>query len=324
MEIQEVFGLYEGDLKRVERYLEDQQQSYIQLIPEIANHIIQSGGKRLRPLLLLIASDLCGYKGERRYSLAAVMEFIHTASLLHDDVIDRADMRRGKDAANRVWGNSASVLVGDYLYSKAFKTLADDEDPAVQKLLSTTTMTMVEGEISQLVRSCSIEITEKEYLSVIERKTAVLISASCAIGAILAGAPESDIEALARFGMRLGMAFQLTDDALDYVASEKEFGKTIGKDLAEGKVTLPLIGAYKKSSPEEKELIKKTVEGAEIIDDDIAGVVAVINKYEGINYTLNMADRYIEEGKAFIGPFKDSTPKEAFLAIADYVVERRL
>lgn len=324
MEIQEVFGLYEGDLKRVEQYLEDQQQSYIQLIPEIANHIIQSGGKRLRPLLLLIASDLCGYEGERRYSLASVMEVIHTASLLHDDVIDRADMRRGKDAANRVWGNSASVLVGDYLYAKAFKMLADDEDPAVQKLLSTTTTTMVEGEISQLVRSCSIEITEKQYLSVIERKTAVLISASCAIGAILAGAPESDIEALARFGMRLGMAFQLTDDALDYVASEKEFGKTIGKDLTEGKVTLPLIGAYKKSSPEEKELIKKTVEGAEIIDDDIAGVIAVINKYEGIDYTLDMADRFIKEGKAFIGPFKDSTPKETFLAIADYVVERRL
>jgi octaprenyl-diphosphate synthase len=324
MEIQEVFGLYEGDLKRVERYLEDQQQSYIQLIPEIANHIIQSGGKRLRPLLLLIASDLCGYKGERRYSLAAVMEFIHTASLLHDDVIDRADMRRGQNAANRVWGNSASVLVGDYLYSKAFKTLADDEDPAVQKLLSTTTMTMVEGEISQLVRSRSIEITEKEYLSVIERKTAVLISASCAIGAILAGGAESDIEAIARFGMRLGMAFQLTDDALDYVATEKEFGKTIGKDLAEGKVTLPLIGAYKKGSTEERSLIKKTVEGEEITDDDMAGVLAVINKYEGIDHTLDMADRYIKEGKSFIEPFNDSTPKEAFLAIADYVVERRL
>ncbi len=324
MEIQNVFGLYEGDLERVEQYLEAQQQSYIQIIPDIANHIIQSGGKRLRPLLLLIASDLCGYRGERRYSLAAVMEFIHTASLLHDDVIDRADMRRGKNAANRVWGNSASVLVGDYLYSKAFKMLADDEDPAVQKLLSTTTTTMVEGEISQLVRSRSIEMSEKEYLSVIERKTAVLISASCAIGAILAGAPESDIEALARFGMRLGMAFQLTDDALDYVASEKEFGKTIGKDLMEGKVTLPLIGAYKKSSHEEKELIRKTVEGKDVLDDDIAGVVAVINKYEGIGSTLDMADRFISEGKAFIGPFKDSTPKDAFLAIADYVVERRL
>ena len=151
-----------------------------------------------------------------------------------------------------------------------------------------------------------------------------MISASCAIGAILAGAPESDIEALARFGMRLGMAFQLTDDALDYVASEKEFGKTIGKDLKEGKVTLPLISAYKKSSPEEKELIRRTVEGEDILDDDIVRVVSVINKYEGIDYTLDMADKYIKEGKAFIGPFKDSTPKDAFLAIADYVVQRRL
>ncbi|TFG37996.1 MAG: polyprenyl synthetase family protein, partial [Syntrophobacterales bacterium] len=289
MEMQEVFSLYEGNLRRVEQYLESQQHSYIQLIPEIANHIINSGGKRLRPLLLLIASDLCGYKGERCYSLAAVMEFIHTASLLHDDVIDRADKRRGRDVANRVWGNSASVLVGDYLYAKAFKMLADDEDPAVQKLLSTITTTMVEGEISQLVKTRSIDTTEKEYLSVIEKKTAVLISASCAVGALLAKAPESDIEALARFGMRLGMAFQLTDDALDYVASEEEFGKTIGKDLKEGKVTLPLVGVYKKSSQSERELIKKTVEGEEVLETDIAEIVAIINKYGGIEHTLNVA-----------------------------------
>jgi octaprenyl-diphosphate synthase len=324
MEMQEVFSLYEGNLRRVEQYLESQQHSYIQLIPEIANHIINSGGKRLRPLLLLIASDLCGYKGERCYSLAAVMEFIHTASLLHDDVIDRADKRRGRDAANRVWGNSASVLVGDYLYAKAFKMLADDEDPAVQKLLSTITTTMVEGEISQLVKTRSIDTTEKEYLSVIEKKTAVLISASCAVGALLAKAPESDIEALARFGMRLGMAFQLTDDALDYVASEEEFGKTIGKDLKEGKVTLPLIGVYKKSSQSERELIKKTVEGEEVLETDIAEIVAIINKYGGIEHTLNVADGYIREGKAFLESFKDSSPKSALLAISDYVIERRL
>jgi octaprenyl-diphosphate synthase len=324
MEIQEVFSLYDDDIKRVEDYLEAQQKSYIQLIPEIANHIIHSGGKRLRPLLLLITSDLCGYEGERRYLLAAVMEFIHTASLLHDDVIDHADVRRGKNSANRVWGNSASVLVGDFLYSKAFKILAEDRDPAVQNLLSTTTITMVEGEISQLIRSGNIESTEKEYLSVIEKKTAILISASCAIGAILAKAPESDIEALARFGMRLGMAFQLTDDALDYVALEEEFGKSIGMDLKEGKITLPLIVAFKRCSPEERDLIKNVVENKETTGDDINEIISLISKYGGIDHTLNAADEYIKEGRTFLESFEDSTPKEALLAISDYVVKRKL
>lgn len=324
MQLQNVLNRYEKDLKVVEDYLDEQQQSYVHLIPEITRHIINSGGKRLRPLLLIICSDLCGYHGDRRYMLAAVMEFIHTASLLHDDVIDHATIRRGKAAANTVWGNSASVLVGDYLYSKSFKVLADDEDPAVQKLLSMTTTTMVEGEIAQLMRTGSIHASEKEYISVIEKKTAVLISSSCAVGGVLARAPEAQIEALARFGMRLGMAYQITDDALDYVADEGEFGKAIGTDLREGKITLPLIRALKKCTAEEREATNEILKRKAEEPDDIRTVMDVINKYDGIAHALARAERYIEEGKGYLDAFEDSPAKEALTAIADYVVARKL
>lgn len=324
MQLQEVLDRYADDLRIIEEYLEAQQQSYVHLIPEIARHIIQSGGKRLRPLLLIICSDLCGYRGDRRYTLAAVMEFIHTASLLHDDVIDHADLRRGKVSANRVWGNSASVLVGDYLYSKSFKILAEDEDPSVQKLLSMTTTTMVEGEIVQLVRVGNADITEKEYLSVIEKKTAVLISASCAVGAILARSSQSHIEALARFGMRLGMAFQLTDDTLDYMAAEEEFGKAVGKDLMEGKVTLPVIEAFRKGAPEERAAMKEIIERKAAGDGDVERIMSLIGAHGGIQYALSKAGQYITEAKSFLKPFADSAPKQSLVAISDYVIARRL
>ncbi|HPX11073.1 MAG TPA: polyprenyl synthetase family protein, partial [Syntrophales bacterium] len=228
MEIQEILRAYEGDLKEVETILDDNERSYVDLIPDISGYIIRSGGKRLRPLLLMIASDLCGYGGERRYAIAAAIEFIHTASLLHDDVIDHADTRRGKKAANRVWGNSATVLVGDYLYSRSFKMIIDDGDPRIQSLLSTTTLLMVEGETSQLIATGNLDITEEEYLSIIEKKTALLISAACASGALLADLPDASVNALGAFGRSLGNAFQVTDDILDYMGDEKEFGKAMG------------------------------------------------------------------------------------------------
>jgi len=322
MEIQDVFKHYMDDMKMVEDLIREHQRSYVYLIPEIADHIIGSGGKRLRPLLLLISSDLCGYSGDRRFPLASLMEFIHTASLLHDDVIDHAVIRRGKPSANSIWGNSASVLVGDYLYSNSFGMLVEDGDQIVQKLLAATTSSMAEGEIIQLVRCGDISATEKEYFSIIEKKTALLISAACAIGAILAKAPESEIEALARFGMRLGTAFQLTDDTLDYVAREDDFGKTRGMDIKEGKITLPLIRTFKECNPDERKIIERVVENAG--EDSIEEVISLIDKYGGIKYSLEKADRLIEEGKAFLEIFEDSTPRKAFFTIADYVVERKL
>ncbi len=322
MDIQDVFKHYTDDMRVVEDFIRMHQRSYVHLIPEIADHIIGSGGKRLRPLLLIISSDLCDYRGDRRFPLASVMEFIHTASLLHDDVIDHAAVRRGKPSANSIWGNATSVLVGDYLYSSSFGILAEDGDRTIQKLLAATTSSMAEGEILQLAKSGDINAGEKEYFSVIEKKTAILISAACAIGAILANAPETEIEALAKFGMRLGTAFQLTDDTLDYVAREDDFGKTIGMDLREGKITLPLIRTFKKCNPDEKKIIEEAVGNAAA--DSIDRVMSLIDKYGGINYSLEKANTLIEEGKGFLDIFQDSTPKEAFLVISDYVLERKL
>jgi octaprenyl-diphosphate synthase len=324
MQIQDVFRSYGDDLKSVEEHMEMYLRSEVHLIPEVIHHLVGSGGKRFRPLLLLTASALCGYRGEKRYPLSAVIEFIHTATLLHDDVIDAAETRRGKISANNVWGNAACVLVGDFLYSKSFKLMTEHGNLAIIKLLSTTTNTMSEGEVFQLIKCGDINITEKEYLTIIEKKTATLISAACAVGGILGNASDSQIEALTRFGMRLGSAFQITDDTLDYVAKEEEFGKAIGKDLEEGKITLPLIRTLKKCKPEEKNMIRRAVENKEQDAQLIADILSMINRYDGINYSLNKAKSYIGEGKGYLVSFEDCEPKASLLAISEYIVERRL
>jgi len=324
MQIQEVFRHYGDELKQVEEHMEMYLRSEVHLIPEIIQHLIGSGGKRFRPLLLLATSALCGYRGEKRYPLSAVIEFIHTATLLHDDVIDSATTRRGKISANNVWGNAASVLVGDFLYSKSFKLMTEHGNLAIIKLLSTTTNTMSEGEVFQLVKCGDVNINEKEYLTIIEKKTAILISAACAVGGILGNASDARVEALTRFGMRLGSAFQITDDTLDYVAKEEEFGKAIGKDIEEGKITLPLIRTMKKCTSEEKNLIRRGVENKELDGKIIAEILSLIDRYDGINYSLNTAKNYIDEGKKFLESFEDSEPKTALFAISDYIIERRL
>jgi octaprenyl-diphosphate synthase len=324
MEIKDILKRYREDLQRVEQNLDQYYKSYIDLIPEVTEYIINSGGKRFRPLLLMIASELCGYEGERRYAIAAVMEFLHTASLLHDDVIDHADTRRGKTSANNIWGNSASVLVGDFLYSQAFKLMVADGDPMVQNTLTDAAIIMVEGETAQLIKCGDIAITEQEYLRVIEQKTAILIAASCALGGILAKAPEAHVDALSKFGMNLGLAFQVTDDTLDYVAAEDEFGKAIGMDLKEGKITLPLIWTLQQCSGEEKTLIKNILKRQDINGKHVEEITSLIEKYKGIDYSLAKASKYIDEGKDYLQLFENSFPKEALLTISDYVVRRRL
>ena len=324
MSLRDVLRQYEQEIRKMEESFKGYFHSPVTLIPEISDHLISSGGKRFRPLLLLIASDLCGYRGDRRYPLSAVVEFIHTATLLHDDVIDHAETRRGKPSANRVWGNSASVLVGDFLYSKSFQLMSADGDISVINLLSNTTNIMAEGEVLQLQKCGDIDITEKECLSVIEKKTAVLISAACAVGALISRAPEAKIEAMARFGMRVGMAFQLTDDTLDYMAAEEEFGKAIGMDLKEGKITLPLIHTLRKCSPEERKRIKKTVRDSAKDGHAIGGITALISRHRGVEYALEKARTYIEEAKTYLEPFEDSQAKRALLTISDYIINRNL
>jgi octaprenyl-diphosphate synthase len=324
MQMQDVFQRYSDDLRRVEECMDIHLRSEIDLIPEIIQHLIGSGGKRFRPLLLLICADLCGYRGRKCYTLSAVIEFIHTATLLHDDVIDEAQTRRGKVSANNVWGNAASVLVGDFLYSKAFKLMADQDNLAVIKLMSATTNVMSEGEVFQLVKCGDIDITEAEYLTIIEKKTSILMSAACASGAILGNATQKQIDALAGFGLRLGSAFQITDDTLDYTAREEEFGKNIGKDLEEGKMTLPLIHALKHCAPAEKVRIRNIIESKGADSNAVREIVMIIDRYDGIGAALNKAGTYIDEGKAALGIFSDSEAKTALFTVADFITERRL
>ncbi|MDX9746496.1 MAG: polyprenyl synthetase family protein [Syntrophales bacterium] len=324
MQMQDVFRLYAEDLKQVKAYMESSLRSEVRLIPEIIRHIIDSGGKRFRPLLLLAASDLCGYSGDRRYPLATVIEFIHTATLLHDDVIDEADVRRGKASANRVWGNAASVLVGDFLYSKSFRLLTEYGNLDIIRLLSTTSNIMSEGEVLQLLKRGDVSITEADYLSIIDKKTAVLISAACALGGHLGGVDPGMIEALARYGLGVGAAFQMTDDTLDYIAREDEFGKAIGKDLEEGKLTLPLIRTMAQGSKEEKTRMQTLLRKTARTPEDIGEIRALIGRYDGISYTLDKAAALIVEARERLAVFPDTPQKRVLLTIADHIVERKI
>jgi len=324
MKMQDVLQKYEADLKTVEDRIKSYFYSEIALIPEISDHLISSGGKRLRPLLLLMAADLCGYRGERRFPFSAVIEFIHTASLLHDDVVDHADTRRGKPSANHVWGNSASVLVGDFLYSKSFKLMADEGDIAIVQLMSTISNQMSEGEVFQLVKCGDLEMTEEDYFFLIQKKTAILISAACSIGAILAGVNGNSIAALGNYGTKIGTAFQLTDDTLDYIAEEEEFGKAIGMDLKEGKITLPLIHALRNCSKNEKKLIKSAVLNKNLQSGETREILGLIQKYKGIEYSLQKAGSLVTEAKAILDVFPDSEARQCLLAVSDFVRERKL
>ena len=250
----------EKELKAIEAEMTRNLISEIVMIPTVSQYLISSGGKRFRPMLLILCAKLCGYRGPRTVPLAGTVEFIHTATLLHDDVVDRAFMRRGMASANSVWGDGASVLVGDFLFTKSFCLIVQDGDLHILDMVSQATTRMAEGEVMQLVRMGDPDITEEDYYFVVTNKTAVLISAACQIGAILGGASPEREKALAEFGLNLGIAFQLMDDLLDYVAAEEMFGKTIGKDLSEGKITLPLIRVLQLCRPQEKARISEIIQ----------------------------------------------------------------
>jgi octaprenyl-diphosphate synthase len=256
--------------------------------------------------------------------MSVVIEFVHTATLLHDDVIDHAKIRRGRTSANNIWGNAASVLVGDFLYSMSFKLMTADGNLDIMRLISSTTASMSEGEVYQLMKCGDVTITEAQYLSIIEKKTSFLISAACAVGGILGGAGDADIGALTKFGLMLGSAFQITDDTLDYLAKEEEFGKSIGQDFQEGKITLPLIHTLRKCSPAEGKLIRKAIGRKRLTAETIAEVISLIRKYGGAGYALDKARQYIEEGKEFLRHFEDSEDKASLLTISDFILERRL
>ncbi len=310
------------DLKNVELQFKKDLQSDVPLIRKVGEYVLSSGGKRIRPALLLLSAKLCGYQGDRHVPLASVIEFIHTATLLHDDVVDNANLRRGIASANTLWGNEASVLVGDFLFSKSFSLMVADGDLRVLQVLSAATTIIAEGEVLQLISTSDMDLTEERYVEVVKSKTAILLSAACQAGAILGEATTTHEEALREFGMSLGIAFQLMDDTLDYVASEEEFGKCIGHDLEEGKITLPLIHTLRQCTTAERERIGDIVTKELPDKSDFRAVFDLVHTYGGIDYTIARARDYIAQAKSQLGSFSSSPLRDALMSLSDYVVTR--
>lgn len=321
--MERVLSLLKDDLKRVEKQFKQDLASDVYLIRKVGEYVFASGGKRIRPMLLLLSARLAGYQGEQHIGLASVVEFIHTATLLHDDVVDSAVLRRGQDSANTVWGNEASVLVGDFLFAKSFSIMVRAGDLEILQILSDATTQMAEGEVLQLISTCDLDLVESSYLNVIRDKTAILISAACRVGAVLGGLQGAQKEALTQYGMDIGVAFQLMDDALDYVADVEEFGKSQGHDLEEGKMTLPLIHALRQCSAEERNSVAGIVENESLADDDLNFVVSLIDRYGGIDYTRKRATELALDAKQRLQNFPPSDIRDALEIVADYVVSRR-
>lgn len=315
-------ALVEQDLERVNRAIIDRMASPVALIPQLAGHLIASGGKRLRPILTLATSKMCGYEGSRHIDLSACVEFIHTATLLHDDVVDESGLRRGSETANVVWGNQASVLVGDFLFSRAFQIMTEDGSLKVLKILSETSAKMAEGEVLQLTTANNIDTNEDAYLQVVTAKTATLFAAACQIGAVIAGRPTVEEQALESFGRNLGIAFQLVDDALDYSAQQRSLGKTVGDDFREGKVTLPLILAYRRSKDTEREFWRRTVERGVQSEEDLEAATAMMNQHGALTDTIARAGHYGAMAKDALGIFPTSPWHDALADLVDFCIER--
>lgn len=291
------------------------------LINQVGHYIVNSGGKRLRPMIVLLAARALSYPGAGHIDLAAVIEFIHTATLLHDDVVDESDMRRNRDTANAVWGNAASVLVGDFLYSRSFEMMVDMNSMRVMEVLSHATNRIAEGEVLQLLNCNDPDTTEEKYREVILRKTATLFEAGSRLGAVLGGATPEEEQAMADYGLHLGIAFQIIDDALDYSTSSEEIGKNIGDDLEEGKPTLPILRAMQVGSAEQRAVLREVIEkgGREHIDI----VMAAIESTDAIEYTARLAAEEADKAKQALEAIPESPFRDALAALADFAVRRR-
>ncbi len=313
-----------AELKEVERVLHEQSRSEVRLVMQVSDHILESGGKRFRPTALLLAARLCGYRGPRAVSYAAAIEYAHTSTLLHDDVVDEATTRRGRPSANRIWGNQTSVLVGDYLLFKGFHLLLLNENPRILEIVNQTAILMAEGEAFQLTRKKKAKLSEAEYFKIITDKTAALISVSCRIGAILGRVSVEREQALGEFGAKLGIAFQLVDDALDYAGEERAWGKKVGKDFAEGKMTLPLIHAYQRAGAGEQKRLTRIMIKPKRGAEDFRIALGLIHQYAGLEYTLERARSCVAEAKARLKIFPPHPARQALWELADFVVERTI
>jgi octaprenyl-diphosphate synthase len=320
--LEPLLQLVTGDLNSVNAVILDRMQSKIPLIPELAGHLIAGGGKRMRPMLTLASARLIGYTGARHHSLAAAVEFIHTATLLHDDVVDGSDLRRGKRTANIIWGNPASVLVGDFLFSRSFELMVEDGSLKVLKILSNASAVIAEGEVNQLTAARRVDLGEDRYLDIINAKTAALFAAACRIAAVVAERPESEEAALDTYGRNLGIAFQLVDDAIDYVSDAGTMGKDAGDDFREGKMTLPVILAYARGSPEDRQFWKDAIEGRRDSDADFAHAIDLVRQSRAVDDTLARARHYGQRAIDAIGGFANSNAKDAMVEAVEFAVAR--
>jgi octaprenyl-diphosphate synthase len=323
--LQGVLQEYKSDMERMERRIHESLGTDVPLIQQVSKYILGAGGKRIRPLLHLLSARLCGFHDHNvEYLLGSVVEYIHTASLLHDDVVDEARIRRGRSSANSIWGNQASILVGDYLYSKALYHAVRIQSQRVMDVLSETTTSMSEGEVLQLMQIQNADITEADYFRLVECKTGVLIAAACRLGAIISKAPLSQEDALTAYGKKIGFAFQITDDTLDYAADQKQLGKVLGKDLDEGKVTLPLIYLMRKADAGEQDNLRNILNADSIGERDLTYTLGLMTKHGAVNEALDLAQSISNDAKAALNLFPDSSPRRALTALANYVVQREM
>ncbi|MFZ5876335.1 MAG: polyprenyl synthetase family protein [Nitrospirota bacterium] len=322
--MQDVWEYYRTDLREVDLSIEKYVDSGVPLINQVALYILTSGGKRIRPLLLMISARVSGFDGpsDQAVTLASAVEYIHAATLLHDDVLDDATLRRGKDPAHTVWGNRATILVGDYLYTKAVCLAVQIGLLEVDSILANACRIMAEGEALQLLHCGDLSLTDEAYLKIVECKTAALLSASCRLGGVISGAPWRVKDALGQFGMHLGIAYQVADDTLDYVADQGRLGKALGKDLSEGKITLPLLHLLRSVNGVERRLVETVVRDGQASPDQLRDILELMQAYGSTTYALDVARRHIALAQQHLEQFENGPHRRALAAVADYVVAR--
>ncbi|WP_244528615.1 polyprenyl synthetase family protein [Methylobacterium gossipiicola] len=318
----DLVALVATGMERVNATILSRTGSSVQMIPEVANHLIASGGKRLRPILTLATADMCAYAGDGAVKLAASVEFMHTATLLHDDVVDESDMRRGSVAARIKWGNEASVLVGDFLLGQAFRMMVEVGSLKALDILSAAATVIAEGEVMQLAAAKNTETTEDEYLAVIRAKTAELFAAACEVGPVIAERPRAEQAACRAYGMNLGIAFQLVDDVLDYGGTSASLGKNVGDDFREGKITLPIVLAFRRGTDAERAFWKRTLEAGDVSDEDLATALTILRGHRALEDTLERARHYGAMARDALGLFPKGPMKQALLQVVDFCIAR--
>ncbi len=319
----EIFPMVEKDLKEIEVALADNLNPYLDLVSDVAGHILFAGGKRLRPLLMVLSARICGYKGDYDKIFSTTFEYLHAATLLHDDLVDGAKLRRGKPVANSIWGNSIAVLVGDFLLARGLSIAAATGKPKVIKVIAGITESMSQGEIHQLMRKSALDLTEEEYMEIIRRKTAVLFEGACRLSACIANASKKEERAVSGYGYNMGMAFQMADDLLDYTLDTRALGKEVGADLKEGKLTLPVIYALKEADRDDRLRMEAIIKNKKFSARDFKLLINLLEKYGGIAYTKERAKNHIEKAKKTLLVFKPSKTRKTLEYIADYALLRK-